>query len=1022
MKKTNLFFLGAFLFHAFSSISQTFTGKEADIKIEGAKMIEYSERSSRPVFIEFATPSSSYSRSMSDPAAVIKKLLEFKEDDDLKFYKQEKDDLGFIHTRYKQYYKNIPVEGGEYIAHVKPAGLDCINGIVFNIKTMVVIPSLNKTDALNKALAFIGAKKYKWENTAEINQLRKIFENPNFNYDPKPELVIYPVNNEFSDAANFRLAYKMDIYAEEPESRAYIFVDAQTGAIIGKQELIHTVDSPGTAVTKYSGTQNITTDKVSSTSYRLRETGRGKGIETYNVKTGTSTASAVDFTDSDNNWNNINAAKDEAAGDAHWATEMTYDYYKNVHNRNSIDNAGFKLLNYVHWDVNWFNASWNGQFMRYGDGTGKPLTALDIGGHEMTHGLTSNTARLVYQDESGGLNESFSDIFGTAVEFYAKPTKATWDIGEDIGAIRSMSNPKTHSNPDTYKGQYWVAAGGSDNGGVHTNSGVQNHWFYILSQGETSSNDNNVSYNVPGIGIDKAAKIAFRNLTVYLTSSSNYANARTSALKAATDLYGNCSPEYIATGNAWWAVGVGTQISCAVPPVADFSASNTSPCDGTVKFTDQSDNAPTSWLWDFGDSKTSTLQNPSHTYTSSGTYTVILKATNANGNNSKTKTAYITINILASPTVTDAARCSAGVVNLSAAGSSTLQWYSTSTGGSPVSTGATYSPNLSATTTYYVETSTTKPAVNVGPAANTFGANALFTANDIHGLLFDVLVPCRLKTVKVYAGVAGDRTIEVLSGFGGTVLNTKIVNIPAGESRITLDFDLPVGSQYFIKATGTTIDLSRNNGSATYPYTVARLVSITETDVASTNPAYYYFFYDWEVQETGCASARVPVTGTINTPPSQPTITANGVVLSTPAGFTYQWYLNGTLIPGATAQTYTVSSNGNYSVEITNAKGCSATSNNYNFISIGIKNISGASINVYPNPANGTIFIETLEKINKDIQLSVYNLLGKMVYCETYLNTGQAHRIDLASYANGIYFVRLQQDSEVTIQKITLNH
>jgi Zn-dependent metalloprotease len=1022
MKKSNLFFISLFFFYASDSISQILTGKEANAKIEGAKMIEYSERSNRPVFIEFADPIT-YSRAVSDPAIVIKKLLGFTQQEDLKPYRQELDDLGFTHTRYQQYYKNVPVEGGEYIAHEKSSGLDCINGVVFKIKEMDVKPFYSDAMALNKALVYVGAKKYKWENLAEINQLREIFGKPDFNYDPKAELVIYPVNNEFSDAANFRLAYKFDIYAEEPESRAYVFVDAQTGEILGKQELIHTADTKGSAATKYSGTREITTDQVSSTSYRLRETGRGNGIETWNVKTATSTTSRIDFTDADNNWNNVNTAKDEAATDAHWATEMTYDYYKNVHNRNSIDNQGFKLLNYVHWDVNWFNASWNGQYMRYGDGNGKPLTALDIGGHEMTHGLTSNTAKLVYQDESGGLNESFSDIFGTAVEFFAKTTSANWDIGEDVGALRSMSNPKSHSNPDTYKGQYWVAAGGSDNGGVHTNSGVQNHWFYILTKGESSSNDNNVTYNVGGIGIDKASKIAFRNLTVYLTSSSTYANARTYALKAATDLYGNCSPEYIATGDAWWAVGVGTKISCAVAPVADFTASNTSPCDGVVQFTDQSDNAPTSWSWDFGDSKTSTLQNPSHTYTSSGTYSVILKATNANGNDSETKTSYITINLLSSPVVTDAARCSAGIVNLSASGSGgNLQWYTTSTGGTPINTGTTYGPNLSATTTFYVENSTAKTAVKAGPVNNAFGTNALFTANDIHGLLFDVLVPCRLKTVKVYAGAAGNRTIEVLDAFGGTVINTKVVNIPAGESRITLDFDFPAGSQYFIKVTGTTIDLSRNNGSATYPYTVAGLVSITETDVASTNPGYYYFFYDWEIQETGCTSARVPVTGTINTSPAKPVITQNGSVLSAPAGFTYQWYLNGALISGATAQTYTATGSGNYSVEITNAKGCSSTSVDYYFSGTGITDLAKSGLTVYPNPAGNDLFIKIPGAINKEIHLSLYDLLGKIVYSETFVSTQEPKHINLAAQTNGVYFLRLQDDASISIQKITIEH
>ena len=235
-------------------------------------------------------------------------------------------------------------------------------------------------------------------------------------------------------------------------AKGNIFVDARSGEVIGTQERIHTADTQATATTKYSGVRTITTDQVSSTSYRLRETGRGNGIETKNVKTATSTTGAVDFTDTDNNWNNVNAAMDEAATDAHWATEMTYDYLKIVHKRNSIDDKGFKLLNYIHWDKQWFNASWNGQFMRYGDGTGtKPLTTVDIGAHEMTHGLTEHSAGLVYQGESGALNESFSDIFGNSVEQYAKPADAKWTMGENIGAIRDMKNPAAFSDPDTYK-------------------------------------------------------------------------------------------------------------------------------------------------------------------------------------------------------------------------------------------------------------------------------------------------------------------------------------------------------------------------------------------------------------------------------------------------------------------------------------------------------------------------------------------------------------------------------------------
>ena len=580
MKKSSLL-LSFVLFYSFNSSSQTVVGKEAESKIQGAKMIQYSERSIRPEFIEFSE-SSIYRKGVKNSAETIRKILNFTENEQLVIIDQTKDDLGFTHTKYRQTYKNIPVEGAEYVAHEKSGGLDCINGLVFQLKNISTTPVLNEEAALKNAINHIGAEKYMWNNPSLIAELREALENPTMNYDPKGELVIFPINNNFSEQADFRLAYKFDIYAEEPESRNYVFVDARSGEIIGAQELIHSADVQGTAITKYSGTRTITADQVSATSFRLKETGRGNGIETRNVKTGTSTAGAVDFTDTDNNWNNVNATVDEAATDAHWATEMTYDYFKLVHNRNSIDNKGFKLINYVHWDKAWYNASWNGQFMRYGDGTGskKPLTTLDIGGHEMVHGLTGNSAKLVYQGESGALNESFSDIFGNAVEIYAKPTVAKWLMGEDIGAIRDMKTPNAFTDPDTYQGTYWASLTGADQGGVHTNSGVQNYWFYILTEGATGKNDVNTTFNVIGIGIDKAAKIAFRNLTVYLTSSSNFAAARTGALKAATDLYGYCSTEYKATADAWNAVGVGPTSGCtttAMKTITSFAGINMYP-------------------------------------------------------------------------------------------------------------------------------------------------------------------------------------------------------------------------------------------------------------------------------------------------------------------------------------------------------------------------------------------------------------------------------------------------------------
>ena len=335
---------------------------------------------------------------------------------------------------------------------------------------------------------------------------------------------------------------------------------------MGSRSLLHDANAAGSAVTGYSGTQTITTDSYNS-SYRLREIGRGNGIQTFNLNKGTNYNTATDFTDADNNWNNVNANKDQYATDAHWGAEKTYDYYKVKYNRNSIDNAGFAIKSYVHYSTNYFNAFWDGSRMTYGDGDAsdgnKPLTALDVCGHEITHGLTSFTSNLTYSGESGAMNEGFSDIFGTAIEFYARPSNADWLIGKDFYTIRSMSNPNAYSQPDTYQGTYWYTGSG-DNGGVHTNSGVLNYWFYLLSVGGSGTNDKGTAFNVTGIGIDKAAAIAFRLNTVYLVSTSKYADARTKAITAAQDLYGATSAEATQTANAWTAVGVGV----TTPPPA----------------------------------------------------------------------------------------------------------------------------------------------------------------------------------------------------------------------------------------------------------------------------------------------------------------------------------------------------------------------------------------------------------------------------------------------------------------------
>lgn len=519
----------------------------------------------------------------------------------------ERDALGFETHRFQQTVNDIPVEYGMMAVQTKDGKIVGQSGKwVLNVpKGVEKKANLSENIALQNALSFIGAESYKWQNREEEDFLKKDSKNADASFAPKGELVYYsdPTDEKLNDLT---LAYKFDIYAEKPLSRQYVFVDAKNGKILGTDAIIHEVNTPGTATTAYSGSRSIVADSYNG-SYRLRETGRngGTAVETYNLKKGTNYSTAVDFTDTDNVWNNVNTNKDQYATDAHWGAEMTLDYYYTKFGRKSIDNNNFAIKSYVHYSTNYFNAFWDGSRMTYGDGSsttngGKPLTALDVCGHEITHGMTSKTANLAYQRESGALNEGFSDVFGNSIERWARPAQASWTLGEDFSyVIRDMANPNAYSQPDTYKGKYWKDASSSctpqgnpnlpgynDSCWVHTNSGVLNFWYYLLVTGGSGTNDNSFAYNVTGIGLDKAGAIAYRTLTTYLTSSSNYANARTYSIQAATDLYGATSNEVTQVKNAWNAVGVGGGTSAAGKVAAvDTQLYTISPNPATDRFT-----------------------------------------------------------------------------------------------------------------------------------------------------------------------------------------------------------------------------------------------------------------------------------------------------------------------------------------------------------------------------------------------------------------------------------------------------
>ncbi|WP_264520107.1 M4 family metallopeptidase [Flavobacterium sp. N1994] len=543
---------------------------------------------------------------------VFKDQLKLKNNSSFQKTSTETDQKGYVHEKFQLFHKGVKVEFASYTLHSKNGSLVSMSGETYPLENINTIPTLSTQQAFTKALNQIDAKSYLWDNPTEAAA---------FSYTkPDGELVLLPVSN--NDIVTLRLAYKFDIYATNPVSRGDLYIDAVTGNALfynatikhlgeysnggsksNEENILTKTNSmlvAANADTRYSGTQSIQTT-LSGSSYILADATRGLGINTYNMKKGTSYTAAVNFTDADNNWTSVeyaNTNKDNGALDAHWGAEKTYDYWSTVHGRNSYNNAGAAIKSYVHYSTAYDNAYWNGSVMTYGDGSGTYfdiLTSIDVAGHEIGHAVCTNTANLAYQKESGAMNEAFSDIWGACIEYFAAPNKQRWLIGEDIErraghlSLRSMSNPKTELQPDTYGGTYWktvscTPTSTNDYCGVHTNSGVLNHWFYILTEGKTGTNDIGSSYSVTGIGIDKAAKIAFRTESVYLTANSTYANARTYGIQAATDLYGANSAEVIATTNAFYAVGIGTAYAGPADTIAP-TAPTTLAASGTTTTT-----------------------------------------------------------------------------------------------------------------------------------------------------------------------------------------------------------------------------------------------------------------------------------------------------------------------------------------------------------------------------------------------------------------------------------------------------
>lgn len=590
------------------------------------------------------------------------------------------------------------------------------------------------------------------------------------------------------------------------------------------------------------------------------------------------------------------------------------------------------------------------------------------------------------------------------------------------------------------KGCVILAAAGNDNSSAAYYPAAYNN---IIAVASTDNNDIKSSFSNYGVFVDVSAP----GSNIYSTvPSASYANKSGTSMSTplAAGLCGlilsinpNLTPDQVESClksttvnidglNSGYAGKLGTgridayaALQCVSSslnskPSAAFAANVTSTCTGTIVFTDQSTLNPSSWLWSFGDGTTSTLEHPAHTYLNNGSYTVKLVATNKNGSDSIVKTAYVNVSKPAGPPASATSRCGPGKVTLTATAPTgdTLKWYNSA--GSLVRTGSSYIiGSLPATATYYVEDVVVPASQHVGPVDNSIGTGAEFTSNDLRRLVFDVYAPCTLVSVVMTTDSAGIRTIQVLDN-AGLVVQSRNVNVPNGTNKVLLNFSLMPGTGYQIKATGN-VRLYRNDSGASFPYTLGGLVSITGTDAGNT---YYYFFYNWEVRTPTCISLRTAVTATINYA-AVPVITQSGDTLTSSAATGYQWYFASNLIAGATSQKYTATQSGSYSVIITDANGCTAsTSTTISLVGINEKK-SEASFTIYPNPANNLFMLDAVVSTKGSIDVEIVNALGQTVYSTRFENSnGVLHApVSVANLPSGVYFVSVQTSQERILHK-----
>ncbi|MBD7938924.1 peptidase M4 family protein [Cytobacillus sp. Sa5YUA1] len=481
--------------------------------------------------------------------------------------------IGTIHMKTVEQVDGVPVYGsGQTISLDENLNVYASIGEVNDELVKVNInttPSITKEEAESHAKAAI-------EN--EVGAIK--------DYDGiETELMVFPKNDEY------HLTYLVKASTSIPvPGYFHYFIDAHTGEVQHHFNALHSAEPETETVSargldlfgkmqNFNATKNIETGKTHLYSLETVKN-RSVPIHTYDAARMGETpfillSALLGFTGFEVETAS-NFFYDPAAISAQQNSIKVNKYFQNQHDRNSLDNDGMKIISTVHIGEKWNNAAWNGKQMLYGDGDGSYFSslagALDVAGHEMTHGVITNTANLTYEGESGALNESIADIFGVLAENHFKAEEdRNWLIGEDVytpniandGGLRSLEDPKAnalHPNyglkdnryPDHYDDRY---LGELDEGGVHINSSINNKAAYLIAEG-----GEHYGTTVNGIGSDKLGKILYKALTVYLVPSSNFSEMREAMVQSARDLYpdknGEPSAETAAVMAAYDSIGV----------------------------------------------------------------------------------------------------------------------------------------------------------------------------------------------------------------------------------------------------------------------------------------------------------------------------------------------------------------------------------------------------------------------------------------------------------------------------------